>query len=504
MEKEKYLYGAAVQGIQNFIFQTNELKDIVGASELVEEICTSAFDEFASENGESILRAAGKIKFIFNEEEDCKKAVREFPKKVMEMAPGITISQAVVKFTDFEKAVDELESRLRTQRNKPMNSTTLGLMGILRSRKTGLPATSHDKDEDEYLDAATYEKRYESDKVRKNRRKRTTKKLCEKSFNIKNISDGLIAYNIEDITKKNDWIAVIHADGNGLGQIVQKIGKNKDTFSKFSKKLDKATIESANAAFVSVKEKCQITDTEIIPIRPIVLGGDDLTVICRGDIAIDYVTEFLRQFEEKSKEHLGKIIKDHNIFEGGADSLTACAGIAFIKSSYPFYYGYDLAESLCSEAKKDAKSDEHKKANNGLAPSCLMFHKVQDSFVEDYKEIVKRELTPCDSFTFKYGPYYVNELDGRWTIKKLQDQISLLEGKEGNAVKSHLRQWMSLMHNGNEAAKQKLFRLLEILTNTELKKLVLTVTGDPNKSPVYDMLALYSISNQTTKKEEDK
>lgn len=133
-----------------------------------------------------------------------------------------------------------------------------------------------------------------------------------------------------------------------------------------------------------------------------------------------------------------------------------------------------------------------------------MFHKVQDSFVEDYKEIVKRELTPCDSFTFKYGPYYVNELDGRWTIKKLQDQISLLEGKEGNAVKSHLRQWMSLMHNGNEAAKQKLFRLLEILTNTELKKLVLTVTGDPNKSPVYDMLALYSISNQTTKKEEDK
>ena len=42
---EKYLYGAAVQGIQNFIFQTNELKDIVGASELVEDICTNLFQE---------------------------------------------------------------------------------------------------------------------------------------------------------------------------------------------------------------------------------------------------------------------------------------------------------------------------------------------------------------------------------------------------------------------------------------------------------------------------
>lgn len=30
----KFLYGAAVQGIQNFIFQTNSLKEIIGASML--------------------------------------------------------------------------------------------------------------------------------------------------------------------------------------------------------------------------------------------------------------------------------------------------------------------------------------------------------------------------------------------------------------------------------------------------------------------------------------
>ena len=32
MSKDCLLYGAAVQGIQNFIFNTKELKDIVGAS----------------------------------------------------------------------------------------------------------------------------------------------------------------------------------------------------------------------------------------------------------------------------------------------------------------------------------------------------------------------------------------------------------------------------------------------------------------------------------------
>ena len=30
-----YLYGASVQGIQSFIFQTDKLKEIVGASNLV-------------------------------------------------------------------------------------------------------------------------------------------------------------------------------------------------------------------------------------------------------------------------------------------------------------------------------------------------------------------------------------------------------------------------------------------------------------------------------------
>lgn len=40
-----YLYGASVQGIQGFIFRTNELRDIAGASELVEQICTRMFAE---------------------------------------------------------------------------------------------------------------------------------------------------------------------------------------------------------------------------------------------------------------------------------------------------------------------------------------------------------------------------------------------------------------------------------------------------------------------------
>lgn len=40
---EKWLYGASVQGIQGYIFQTNKLKDVIGASELVKDLRETNF-----------------------------------------------------------------------------------------------------------------------------------------------------------------------------------------------------------------------------------------------------------------------------------------------------------------------------------------------------------------------------------------------------------------------------------------------------------------------------
>ena len=69
---------------------------------------------------------------------------------------------------------------------------------------------------------------------------------------------------------------------------------------------------------------------EKIEIRPIVLGGDDLTVICRADKALTYTHSFLHHFEEETKA-LKDILKKYKVFTKGEDHLTACAGIAIIK-----------------------------------------------------------------------------------------------------------------------------------------------------------------------------
>lgn len=516
MEKEKkYLYGAAVQGIQGFIFQTNKLREIVGASELVEEICTDLFVDlfpkveinYKDEN--CILHAAGNIKYIFDNEDECNKIVRVFPKMVAEFATGITASQAVVTYGDeesiktFKKAVDELEKRLRVQRNKPMRSATLGLMGIQRSRQTGLPVVlkPNDKGKNDLIDASTWAKLYEIDKKNNQVRKKNTLPLCKKAFckteeEKSSLKDDQVAYDIEKITDKNDWIAIIHADGNGLGQIVQEIGTKQEQFKAFSESLDKATKAAAVAAYNKVKD--QFVENQFIPIRPIVLGGDDFTVICRADLALDYVTEFIKQFEEKTKfvaEHKDRL---------GFDHLTACAGIAYIKSSFPFYYGYALAEALCSRAKKDLKED-------GLPKSCLMFHKVRDSFTEDWDAIVKRELEPKKGISFEFSPYYLNNKAERWTIEKLKENAKNLESKEGNAVKSHLRNWISLLHDNPDMAVQKLERLKSMMPDTETGKKLLNMIKDVTNNdcvrdknivyPVYDILTIHTINTQKTKEE---
>lgn len=495
MEKKRYLYGAAVQGIQGFIFQTNELKDIVGASELVEMICTSAFDDYAylknhEKDPNSIVRAAGNIKYVFDDEEKCGIAVRKFPKKVQSMAPGITISQAVVELEEgkFDEAVDELEKKLRIQRNCPMRSCTWGMLGVRRSRKTGLPAVK--KIKDDYLDDATFKKRKD--------RENATVRVCEKAFGAASgmLNKNGIAFDIEEMTTVNDWIAIIHADGNGLGQVIQKIGKNKEELAKFSKKLDELTRQAAVKAYNDTMDKDELSYfNRCIPVRPVVLSGDDLTVIIRGDLALTYAESFLHHFEEVTAQAMSGIVEKRK-------GLTACAGIAFIKSSYPFYYGYELAEALCGRAKKRAKE-----INATLAPSCLMFHKVQDSFVESYDEIAKRELTPQNDVSFEFGPYFLNDQTGYWKISDLKECVKSLDSDEGNAVKSHLRQWMSIMHNvGNEQAAQKQKRLMSILDPTSsLRETTMhLMTGNLingiQKYPVYDALALHSINSQVTRK----
>lgn len=492
MEKYKYIYGASVQGIQGFIFQTNSLKDIIGASELVEKICTTLFASTYLQRGTPIVNAAGNIKCVYDDLSECQKTVLEFPKAVMLEAPGITISQAVVKIAagnleeNFSQAMNLLEKKLKIQRNKPSRSMTVGYMGVERSRSTGLPAVQVVGND--FLDEATCQKRILSEGGR------ATVALAEKSFGINGLSAKNIALNINSLTDRNDWIAIIHADGNGLGQVVTRFSDSAQQLSSFSQKLEQATLQAAHAAFKKIYTSEGDTQKDIIfPFRPVILGGDDMTMICKASLALEYTKVYLKEFEEATRQKLG-----------ACNGLTACAGIAYVKSSYPFHYGYSLAETLCGKAKAVSKSPQMAQEGS-LPPSSVMFYKVQGSFIERYDQMLLKEKTPQDGMSFSFGPYFLQPKDGYWSIDELQAEAAKLHGKDSNTVKTGIRKWMTAMHQDANRAQQTAQRCYSVLSEANravFQKAVSAVKREGIQGvfyPAADMLDVNTIQNQETK-----
>lgn len=492
----KYLYGASIQGIQSFIFETNKLQEIAGASELVDYICTDLFRETVGESSYKdenlLIGAAGNIKYLFAEFESCQALALSFPRKVMQLAPGITISQAVVEIKEEfdEKHIRQLEARLKTQRNRPPVQHGLGLMISERSRRTGKPGVTWKKEV--VIDTAQQAKRTFTEDSKVSLLKKLVPDSKGKQYN------NLFPVEMEDIAGKDkkSWVAVIHADGNDLGKKIMAMAQDspqKEAFRELSEKIGKATEQAVQKAFEEVVKR-KTKDSDLFPFRPILLGGDDLTMIIRGDLAIDFTHAFLRTFEKETKKEFADFASAH--FHGG---LTACAGIAYIKVNYPFHYGAHLAEALCAQAKKVAK-----KINQDRTPSCLLFHKVHSSFIEDYEDIIEQELT-ANPIRLDYGPYFLIPQSGYATVEQLTNWVKTLN--EDASPKSRLRNWLTELRVNQEAAAQQLDRIRRITSGRYVRELNLkepfSERADKEQKRIshthlFDAIALSSI--ETTRK----
>ena len=502
--KNRYLYGASVQGIQSFIFETNKLKEIVGASEMIEQICTEKYKDFIeADKIEVILAAAGNIRLIAEDTDELKEIVRRFPKEASDCAPGITISQAVVELIENKEkdSMNTLEDRLKIQRNKPPRPTQITALGIERSRRTGKSAIERDKDGC-LIDKASYLKRKNLTGKDLDAHSHLASKLIGlPNVAFKKIKDRKIHFplNMDDITNKQcGWLAVIHADGNNLGKLIQELSGDDilKSYKDFSTNLDSATCKAAansfdKSLFKKIEEgKIEITNYKF-PIRPIVIGGDDLTVICRADLAIDFITTYLKEFESETSKIFKDIFKENK-------QLTACAGIAFVKKSYPFHYAIKLAEELCAVAKLKSKSIDPtklklKSIDPANVPSSLIFHKIQSSYVDTYGEIKERELTAAASgIKFDYGPYAIDDnVPDMPYIENLIKRVKILKEKE--SPKTGLRKWLFDLHKDEGNATQLMNRIKKITKEHFVKDLGLDKAIIDNKTMIYDMLTLLSI-----------
>lgn len=475
-----YLVLIETSGNQNYIFSTNKLRENFGASELTYRAGTewvlkavaevggpSLWDEDAAKlrnnllnlnpdrphppinptavdvKVEVIIAASGKALLLTQNKDIAKRIIQKVTHTALGSGPGIDVCGVIQEFDwikplgDVNQKIHQRFESVRAQRPGP-DTRFLRLPVIAECATSGLPASQLAKEPGEN----------NNEWVGKSLMSLTKEKSGAKAFNriealLKRVGLTLrFARNLNALEKRFsalEWLAVIHADGNGLGEIFLNFHDHiKDTLTnetdpnqyyveqlrKFSLALDicteqafiaalKKTFDSSNSSVNNDTAENPEQEKKIIPLVPLVLGGDDLTILCDGKYALRFTQAFLEAFEKEtaSRCHIEGIVPKIANKALGIKRLSACAGIAIIKPHFPFSVAYELAEDLMQSAKKVKKKVQREITEDGKKKyipypcSAIDFHVLYDTSGVDLDQI-RKKLIP-DSQTRLYGRPYV-------------------------------------------------------------------------------------------------
>ena len=452
MEKDKPCIAIYdVRGIQNYIFRTNAVKEIVGASKIVDKLIINEF-EFATNkikakqnmaDSEIILNweeqknylfdnnknikvevlyyGGGNLVVLFRNEELCKEISIEMSKNIIKNAYGLSLVYAYTEKTnDYQEDWKKLKTKLSeikavTTLNKPA-----GIIPIVRYDViTGKPLSK--RYGGRMVTYEAYQKLKKSEEV-----------SSEKNEYIKN-------FDKMRTSKDEGLIAIVHIDGNSMGQNIREIMADSKTYSEAVGKM-RAISRSIHETFEvkainGVKEKiptiCEKHEIKIrnneLPFRPIIQAGDDITFVCNERLALDIV-----------KEYISIIRKGYMYNE--KYKFSACAGIAIIHSHFPFYKGYQIAEECCKIAKERAKNEGMVDRKIG---NFVDFQYCYSGNTVDLKESRKRNYTNINEVNILKRPYGIyekdenlNEVQKMFDLKVFEEDLKMLRGISRGTAKA--------------------------------------------------------------------
>ena len=363
-----------VRGIQNYIFHTNRIKEIIGASSIVDNIITDALDyiieeqhlekekyltDWTNDDCRAFLNDAsikmqvmfiggGNAYVLFREGAVCELFNRKLAKYLLEYTYSLQLAVAVIEKTDnYKNDYEVINEKMGEIKSKMPSAKPLGAFPFMQvDSVTGAPAAGINRFDNKYV--------------------------CKESLlKLDNYKEDKDAYeNLLDnmVTQKGDssFLAVVHIDGNNMGKRIKSIMQNQIkydeavcTMREISKNLKDAFLD----AYQEMDSYIEKRKAEIKPgyqgklCRKLILAGDDITFICNAMVAMDAVKVFLKNVSEKAMYYDKSKTEDENLQKYG---LSACAGIAYMNSHFPFSDAYEVAEACCTSAKSRAKEMERR------------------------------------------------------------------------------------------------------------------------------------------------
>ena len=381
------------RSIQRYIYSGNKLRTNVGASYIVDRIFFDVLIDdvlkkiFPDENFPADNDAwdwaqdeitpwekmnaccvayvgGGNALLLFDSAAEDKRVevVKNFTRELLVKRPGLKVGAALGKLRVQDGKlnqddIDELYRKLKDNQNKIFPAVNVPYSGLtLNCEVNGEAANFFGKDKKFYSQEAAVKAQI-ADAANKNLRERFNEIFKLKNFDAQ--IDFDFPSEVDKLGQKEgeNYFAIVHVDGNNMG-LKFRTCKSLTERRKLSREIRRKTegaFADLLAKIIRMKRDNLFGDAlkleeNFLPIRPLIIGGDDVTFLCPANMAILFTKTLIEILDAETPadapEHLTEKISRH---------MDACAGIAILPTKYPFFRGYELAEQLCDAAKKSMR-----------------------------------------------------------------------------------------------------------------------------------------------------
>lgn len=481
MSKEVGAILLDTRSIQKYVFSCNKLKTNVGASYLVDGIFNDLMQKIVlpsfnlkmpeiswqkseqiemikddSIEAEIVYIGGGNMLILINKfsgKEDnlnlCREIVKKWTLEILKKAPGLKTGAAIgmMDVERFKDSLDKMYVQLKQNQNTVLPQVDLPYTGLtLECNISGKTADTFDwvdkswiaKEVKAKIDAYTYA----SEKVRSE-----YKDILEKDGSRDKYD---FASELEKIGCKEgeSYISVIHIDGNNMGV---KFSKCKDSQERKELSLKVAQIvqnafceliktiiaEYDSKAYAEALDMEKLVDKEgkkLLPIRPIIIGGDDITFVCPARVGIEYAKRFIEAvnkqefLSDEQHKHMSEEVKKEGNSIILSKTMSCCGGVAIVPLKYPFFRAYQLAEHLCGSAKNKSREND-----NSLIDFAILYGEM----TSDLEQLCRYQYSAPEGY-LHYGPYSVQKeiQDG----SHINDLLVLKDDIRDNVPKNKIKE----------------------------------------------------------------
>lgn len=355
-----YLLAAEADKIQEFIFRSSRLREVVGASQLLTRFCRSVEDTLAKRyNAQVVVNDGGSFRVIFDTREQAVAFGADLAELYrLALGGSLTVAEPVELNGNFRKANDEAGHKLRwtkSCRQGVMAELHMPYVAFCASCGVGLANTQgrlkgrRTAQRPQYLCETCQTKTAERDRKPGALLDEFYEAYCE-MLEIEQREEPDWAEDADDIAefdlRQRNYVAYLVADGNGMGKIFGRCDQGQmTTLSEGLTPILRSSLARAAADF----KKTVPGQGDMIPVLPLILGGDDLFALIPAPYALDFARRFCLEWEAQMDELVKKV--------GLTDvpRPTVAANVVVCKSKYPYALAHRRAEILLKEAKRQCK-----------------------------------------------------------------------------------------------------------------------------------------------------